>query len=59
LGRSLLAVEVMAAKNICQNYVVINLRDEWPVEQYGVLCGDIGKTVVDCDWGRCKISESY
>ena len=59
LGRSMRSVEKYVEKNLCTNYLVINLHNNWPKETYGVICGGKAKAVMDCNWGTCKITESY
>lgn len=53
-GRSLVEVERTARDEVCAEAQVVLLKEQWPLEIYGVMCGDVARRVVKCEWGACN-----
>lgn len=53
-GRSLVEVERVARDELCAEAQGVLLKAQWPLEVYGVMCGDVARRVVRCEWGACE-----
>jgi hypothetical protein len=54
-SRSSMTAEKLAKRDICPDAVVNTLKSAWPEEVFEGTCPDNSFTLIQCEWGICKV----